>query len=159
MSDPSQAENEFGEPVEEWTLSLRRPNQELLAEKKMFEVTLACMGDGVIITDSQAKITYLNPIAEVISGWSNAEAAGLPLPQVLKLVSETTREAIEDPVTDCLRSGEVRRLGDNALLIRRNGQELFIDDTASPIFNEARDTLGPCWSFGMSPISGCSFSN
>jgi diguanylate cyclase (GGDEF)-like protein/PAS domain S-box-containing protein len=142
MSDPSQAENEFGEPVEEWTLSLRRPNQELLAEKKMFEVTLACMGDGVIITDSRAKITYLNPIAEVISGWSNAEAAGLPLPQVLKLVSETTREAIEDPVTDCLRSGEVRRLGDNALLIRRNGQELFIDDTASPIFNEARDTLG-----------------
>ncbi len=136
------AQEELEELVEERTLSLREANHELLAEKNMFQVTLDSIGDAVITTDDGAKITYLNPVAEALSGWSNSEASGLPSPEVFNIFTEATRERAEDPVANCLRSGEVRRLAGDTLLIRRDGQELSIDDTAAPIFNAARETVG-----------------
>jgi diguanylate cyclase (GGDEF)-like protein/PAS domain S-box-containing protein len=135
-------QEEVEERVEERTLSLRQANHELLAEKNMFQVTLDCIGDAVITTDKGAKITYLNPVAEALSGWSNSEASGLPSPEVFNIFTEATREPAEDPVANCLRSGEVRRLAGDTLLIRRDGQELSIDDTAAPIFNAAREMVG-----------------
>ncbi len=128
--------------LEERAASLQQANQELLAEKKMFQMTLACIGDAVITTDRSARITYLNPVAETLSGWSNSQALGLPVPEIFSIVTEATRERAEDPVANCLRSGEVTRLTGDTLLIRRDGEELSIDDTAAPIINSAKETIG-----------------
>lgn len=136
------AQDEVEERVRERTFNLQQANQKLLAETKMFQVTLACIGDAVITTDNLAKITYLNPVAEALSGWSSSEAWGLPLPEVFNIFTEATRERAEDPVAKCLSSGEVRRLAGDTLLIRRDGKELPIDDTAAPIFNAAREMVG-----------------
>ncbi len=134
--------NELEERIEERTSSLQQANQALLAEKKIFQMTLACIGDAVITTDNSARITYLNPVAEALSGWSNSEASGLPSPDVFNIFTEATRMRADDPVANCLRSGEVTRLAGDTLLIRRDGQELSIDDTAAPIIDSARGTIG-----------------
>jgi diguanylate cyclase (GGDEF)-like protein/PAS domain S-box-containing protein len=141
-SDRRKTQTERDEQVKKKNSNLRRASQRLLAEKKSLQVTLACIGDAVITTSKQARITYLNPVAEALSGWSNAEAAGLPLSQVFKIFSEAPGGFVEDPVTECLRSGEVRRLGSDTLLVRRDGQEIFIDDTAAPILDETGRTVG-----------------
>ncbi len=135
-------QQEMEERVEERTSRLRQANHELLAEKTMFQVTLDCIGDAVITTDNGAKITYLNPVAEALSGWSNSEASGLPSPEVFNIFTEASREPAQDPVANCLRSGEVSRLAGDTLLIRRDGRELSVDDTAAPIFNAAREMVG-----------------
>jgi diguanylate cyclase (GGDEF)-like protein/PAS domain S-box-containing protein len=134
--------DDLEERIKERTLTLQHANQELLAKNSMFQITLACIGDAVITTDNGAKITYLNPVAETLSGWSNTEASGLLLPEVFNILTEATREHAEDPVTNCLKSGEVTRLAGDTLLVRRDGKELSIDDTAAPIFNAAQEMVG-----------------
>jgi diguanylate cyclase (GGDEF)-like protein/PAS domain S-box-containing protein len=126
----------------ERTSELQQTNEHLLGEKELFQVTLACMGDAVITTDVRGNIKYLNPVAEKLTGWRSVEALGLPLPQVFEILVEATRKPAADPVTSCLREGKVKGLDGDTLLIRRNGQELAIDDTAAPIFNIARELIG-----------------
>ncbi len=128
--------------LEEQASSLQQANQELLAEKKIFQMTLACIGDAVITTDKSGTISYLNPVAEALSGWSNSEALGMPSSDIFNIFTEVTRTRAEDPVVNCLRSGEVTRLDGDTLLIRRDGRELSIDDTAAPIINAAKETIG-----------------
>jgi diguanylate cyclase (GGDEF)-like protein/PAS domain S-box-containing protein len=141
-ADRSKTQTEREERARKKNLNLRRASQRLLAEKKSLQVTLACIGDAVITTNERAKITYLNPVAEALSGWSNTEAAGLPLPEVFKIFSEATGTVVEDPVAGCLRSGEVRRVASDTLLVRRDGKQIFIDDTAAPILDESGHIIG-----------------
>ncbi len=129
--------------LKERVSTLQQANKELLAEKKIFQMTLACIGDAVITTDNRAKITYLNPVAETLSGWSNSEASGLESLRVFNIFTEATRKRAEDPVANCISSGEVTRLAGDTLLIRRDGQELSIDDTAAPIINAAKKPSAP----------------
>jgi len=98
-----------------------------LAER--LRITLTSIGDAVITTDASGKITFLNEVAAGLTGWTNDEAAGKPLPEVFRIVNEGTRHMAENPVTKALREGCVVGLANHTVLIAKNGQEYAIDDS------------------------------
>ena len=115
-----------------------RAQNEIAEHRERLRVTLQSLGDAVISTDFQGAVTYLNPVAERLTGWSNSEAAGAPLPEVFCIVNEETRKPAESPVAKALREGHVVGLANHTVLISRSGVEFCIDDSAAPI----RDSSG-----------------
>ncbi len=105
----------------------------LRVSHEWFSTALRSIGDAVIATDARGKVTFLNPIAETLTGWSLGEAAGRPLADVFAILSEDTRQPVESPVQKVLGQGAVVGLADHTLLIRRDGVEMAIDDSAAPI--------------------------
>jgi PAS domain S-box-containing protein len=118
--------------------ALERRTEELLQQREWFEVTLASIGDAVITTDVEGCVTFLNPVAETMTGWTSAEARGKPLTAVFNIVNEDTRQPAENPIEKVLLSGRVVGLANHTALIARDGTELSIEDSAAPI----RDTAG-----------------
>ena len=114
----------------------------LRGEKELLRVTLASIGDAVITTDRDGCITYLNPVAEQLTGWDDASVRGIAVPQVFRIISRSNLEPVRDPVTKCLRDGLVRGLANDTLLIRRDGRSLIIDDSTAPIFDSEGEILG-----------------
>jgi PAS domain S-box-containing protein len=104
--------------------------------REVFRVTLRSIGDAVITTDIEGRITYVNEVAESITGWSHNDALGQPLDRVFHIVNETTRQPVENPATRALRQGVVVGLANHTVLIKKDGQECPIDDSAAPIRNE-----------------------
>ena len=104
----------------------------LHAERERFRTTLTSIGDAVVVTDAQGRITLLNPVAQALTGWS-AEALGQPLEAVFHIVNETTRKAVENPVSQVIRLGAIVGLGNHTVLIAKDGTELAIDDSGAPI--------------------------
>jgi PAS domain S-box-containing protein len=104
--------------------------------------TLRSIGDGVISTDRESRVTFMNPVAESLTGWSAGEAAGRPLVEVCPIVSESTREPIESPVAHVLRESGVVSLPGCPLLLGRDGVERHIDDSAAPIRDETGQIVG-----------------
>jgi len=111
--------------------------------REVFRVTLRSIGDAVITTDIDGRITYINGIAESLTGWSHAEALGQPLESVFRIVNEVTRKPVENPALRALREGIVVGLANHTVLLKKDGNECPIDDSAAPI----RDELGR--------VSGC----
>jgi PAS domain S-box-containing protein len=102
-----------------------------------FKVTLASIGDAVIATDMEGRITFINEVAEKLTGWSAPEALRQPLDHVFRIVNETTRAVVESPVTKVLRMGHTVGLANHTVLLARNGEEHPIDDSAAPIRTDA----------------------
>jgi PAS domain S-box-containing protein len=96
-------------------------------------VTMASIGDGVITTDVQGRVVTLNPVAQALTGWPQSEAAGQPLATIFHIVNEDTHAAVESPATRALRDGTIVGLANHTLLVRRDGSECAIDDSAAPI--------------------------
>ncbi len=111
-------------------------------QPEWLRVTLSCIGDGVITTDNRGHVTFLNPVAEALTGWSLADAAGLKLESVFHIVNETTRSIVENPVHRALREGVVVGLANHTLLIAKDGTERPIDDSAAPIRSDSGDVAG-----------------
>jgi diguanylate cyclase (GGDEF)-like protein/PAS domain S-box-containing protein len=107
---------------------------QLFEEKERAQVTLASIGDAVLTADAEGSVTFLNSVAERLTGWRQAEAIGLPVESVIVLLNEETREPEPNLVTRCLAEGRVVSLASHALLITRDGQEFAIDDSAAPIY-------------------------
>ncbi|MHB1590293.1 MAG: EAL domain-containing protein, partial [Sulfuricella sp.] len=105
----------------------------LYAEKERALVTLQSIGDAVITTDIEGRIEFLNPVAETLTGWSTGEAIGRPLQQVFDIINELTRLPLENPVEKALRYNIIVGLANHTVLIRRDGHEVHIDDSAAPI--------------------------
>jgi PAS domain S-box-containing protein len=101
--------------------------------QERYRVTLASIGDGVISTDDQGRVVYLNRIAEQLTGWTLADAVGLPLSEVFRIIHEFTREPVENSVARVLREGKIVGLGNHTTLIARDGTERQIDDSAAPV--------------------------
>jgi PAS domain S-box-containing protein len=101
------------------------------------DVTLASIGDGVIATDPRGLITFINPVAAELTGWLGDEALGHPFGEVLRLLSEQTRQPVETPVAHVLREGVVVGLANHTVLVRRDGREIAIADSAAPIRDRA----------------------
>jgi PAS domain S-box-containing protein len=114
----------------------------LVREKELLATTLASIGDGVIVTDNQGRVSFLNGEAERLTGWSNAEAAGRPLPDVFRIVDENTRQTVESPVDKVLRIGTVVGLANHTILITKDGCEVAIDDSGAPIRHPGGQILG-----------------
>jgi PAS domain S-box-containing protein len=104
--------------------------------REIFRVTLRSIGDAVITTDTSGCVTYINGIAEKLTGWSQAEALGQPLEQVFHIVNEVSRQPVENPAVRALRQGIVVGLANHTVLIKKDGMECPIDDSAAPIRDE-----------------------
>jgi PAS domain S-box-containing protein len=114
----------------------------LTREKELVVTTLASIGDGVIVTDNQSRVTFLNPEAERLTGWSNANASGRPLSVVFRIVHERTRHVAENPVEKALRLGTIVGLANHTMLLREDGAEFLIDDSAAPIRDKDGSLFG-----------------
>ncbi|HWE00520.1 MAG TPA: PAS domain-containing protein, partial [Bryobacteraceae bacterium] len=114
---------------------------ELAAMRDWLETTLASIGDAVIATNADGKVSFMNPIAAGLTGWSTSEAIGRRLEEVFNIVNEETRAPVANPVTRVLETGRVQGLANHTMLLARNGRECAIDDSAAPIRdNSARLT-------------------
>ena len=107
--------------------------ENLLQQTEQASVILASMGDALITTDVAGTITYMNPTAERLTGWRTIEAQGQHVATVLALVSDATREPIESIPERCVREGRAVDLDEGALLVRRDGAEVAIGDSAAPL--------------------------
>jgi diguanylate cyclase (GGDEF)-like protein/PAS domain S-box-containing protein len=104
--------------------------------------TLDAIGDAVLSTDIAGRVTYLNPAAEAMTGWSRAAATGLPFDQVLHIVERETRVVVRDPMALAVRLNRPVTLTANSVLIRRDGGEVPIEDSASPIRDKEGAVIG-----------------
>jgi PAS domain S-box-containing protein len=105
-------------------------------------LTLASIVDGVIVTDTEGRVTFLNSAAESLTGWTSKDATGEPLESVFQIVSEATRGPIESPALRALRHGVLIGLGNHSVLISRDGTERTIEDSAAPIRNDKGQVAG-----------------
>ncbi len=101
-----------------------------------FRVTLSSIGDAVIATDKDGNVTFLNPVAEALTRWTSADAAGHPLVEVFRIINENTRQPAENPAERSLREGIIVGLANHTVLIGKDGHETPIDDSAAPIRGE-----------------------
>jgi PAS domain S-box-containing protein len=121
--------------------ALETKNQELQQQREWFQVTLSSIGDAVITTDALGAVTFLNPVAEAMTGWTSVDAAGVPLSNIFSIIDEVTGVAVEHPVKTVLREGRIVRIA-NASLVRRDGSVRAIEDTAAPIWDRAGTLTG-----------------
>jgi PAS domain S-box-containing protein len=120
----------------------RRAQQRSNEDRDLLRVTLRSIGDAVITTDVEGRVTYMNEVAESLTGWTPGEALGQPLDAVFRIVNEDTRKPVESPATRALRQGVVVGLANSTLLIRKDADELPIDDSAAPIKDERGHVSG-----------------
>jgi PAS domain S-box-containing protein len=117
-------------------------DQQLRKMERWLTTTLRSIGDGVIATDTEGCVTMLNPVAEAITGWKQAEATGQRFEEVFKTINEKTRKPIANPVSKSLKNGAVVNLEENGLLIAKDGRELPIDHSAAPIRDDDGKIIG-----------------
>jgi diguanylate cyclase (GGDEF)-like protein/PAS domain S-box-containing protein len=114
----------------------------LYVEKERAVVTLNSIGDAVLSTDISGNITYLNLVAETMTGWSCAQAIGKPLADVFRIIDGNTRKAARDPMEMAVEQNRAVGLTVNCILIRRDGFESAIEDSAAPIHDRAGQVIG-----------------
>jgi diguanylate cyclase (GGDEF)-like protein/PAS domain S-box-containing protein len=114
----------------------------LFNEQERAQVTLNSIGDAVMSTDVWAQVTYLNLVAEALTGWSRQDAAGRPVEEVLRLIDATTRQVAENPMALAIRENKTVALTPNCVLVRRDGVEAYIEDSTAPIHDRHGQVTG-----------------
>ncbi len=123
-------------------VDLAAANDRTAASRDLLHTTLTSIGDAVISTDAAGKVTFMNGVAQKLTGWTQAEAEGRPLQNVLTIVNEETRQPVENPAEKALREGLIVGLANHTVLISRDGGERPIDDSAAPIRNSQGVVIG-----------------
>lgn len=113
--------------------ALHAAEEVLFEEKERAQVTLNSIGDAVLVTDLRANVTYVNPVAEVLTGWKHADAVGRPLDEVFCIIDGATRQTAENPALRAMRDDRIVGLAANCVLLRRDGGESGIEDSAAPV--------------------------
>jgi PAS domain S-box-containing protein len=125
------------------SLTARDKAARLLQEQRQwFQTTLASIGDGVIATDKRGRVTFLNCVAQSLTGWNEEEAKGQPLDAVFHIINENSRQPVENPAHRVFREGTVIGLANHTILFSKHGHEFPIDDSAAPIRNELGKVSG-----------------
>jgi len=118
-------------------------NVERLQEQRdWMRTALANIGEGVLTTDIGGDVTFLNSVAESITGWTLQEAVGQPLDSIFRIINQETRQTVESPTVRALRDGKIVGLANHTLLITKDGAEHIIDDNAAPIRNDKNEVAG-----------------
>ena len=120
----------------------KRAEDRLRRSEESLQATLYSIGDGVLATDEQARVTRVNPVAEQLTGWSEAEAVGRPIGEIFRIINEETRAAAANPITRVLAEGIVVGLANHTALIARDGIERPIADSGAPIFDAQGKPVG-----------------
>jgi PAS domain S-box-containing protein len=120
----------------------RRAEADLREQGELTRTTLASIGDAVIATDLEGRVTSMNSVAESLTAWTNDAAIGRPLTEVFRVVNEATRETVENPAARAVREGAIVGLANHSILVARDGSERPIDDSAAPIRARNGDVIG-----------------
>ena len=127
---------------EDTNIRLQQANATLRISEEKLAVTLKSIGDAVLVTDAEERVTLLNPVAEQLTGWTQAEAAGRPVEEIFHIINQETRQPSVIPVKETLAHGVIRGLTNNTLLIARDGSECAIADSCAPIRNHSGQVIG-----------------
>ena len=119
-----------------------RAEEALFAEKERAQVTLNSIGDGVVCTDLAGNLTFMNAVAETLTGWPWHEAAGRPMADVLQILNSVSREAIPDPMAKAIAQNQNDTLPPNCILVRRDAIEIPIEDSVAPIRDRKGKPIG-----------------
>ena len=122
----------------------KRAEISLRESEERWSTTLASIGDAVMATDVDGQITFINSIAEALTGWTQAEAVGKPAAEVFNIINEQTRERVANPVGKVLQDKKTQGLANHTVLIRKDGTEVPIDDSAAPINEPAAGSPASC---------------
>jgi PAS domain S-box-containing protein len=114
-------------------LARQRAEEALRKQSEWLRITLSSIGDAIISTDAESRVTFMNAVAESLTGWTQSEAAGRPLTDIFQIVNERTRQPVLNPALQALEEGIVVGLANHTVLISRDGTERPIDDSAAPI--------------------------
>ena len=121
----------------------RKQMEDTLRESEhRWATTLSSIGDAVIVSDTSGHITFMNAVAEALTGWTRQEAMARPAQEVFHIVNELTREPVEAPIAKVLATGMTQGLANHTSLVRRDGSDLPIDDSGSPVRDEDGRLLG-----------------
>jgi PAS domain S-box-containing protein len=120
----------------------KRAERALQESERRWATTLASIGDAVIATDATGRITFMNGVAESLTGWTLTDAAQRPVTDVFKIVNEETRNEVDNPVAKVVEKGMVVGLANHTVLIRKDGTELPIDDSGAPIKDRGGKIVG-----------------
>jgi PAS domain S-box-containing protein len=137
LSDPCTSEK-----YEILNTLLFRANETLRENESNLEVTLNSIGDAVIATDTKARITRMNPVAELLTGWSQTEAIGHSVTEVFNIINKETRKSSTIPVLETLAKGTIQGLANHTVLISKDGSECDIADSCAPIFGKDKKVIG-----------------
>ena len=110
--------------------------------ERRYATTIRCIADCVIVTDTDMKITLMNPAAQSVTGWKQEEAVGKKLDEVCKLVEEKALVAVESPMVKAIQERVVMNLTAPVLLITKNGDKVPVEDSAAPMINEKGELTG-----------------
>ncbi len=136
------ARNVLEQRVVERTAQLAQTNEALRNSEKWLSTTLGSIGDAVIATDQGGAVTFINPVAQSLTGWTQEEARGKPLVLVFNAVSQATGQPVENPVEKVFRAGKVVGLADHTVLISRDRRKIDIEDSAAPIVTSEGERIG-----------------
>ena len=120
----------------------QRRTEELFRSEQNLRTTLASIGDGVITCDTEGRVQMMNPVAQELTGWLESDAYLRPLTDVFRIVNETTREPLENPVQKVQQLNRVVALANHTILLRKDGSEIAIDDSGAPIRRQDGQLLG-----------------
>ena len=120
----------------------RRAEDALRQQSEWLRTTLASIGDAVITTDADGRVTFMNAVAQALTGWSQTDALGHLLPEVFQIIHADTREPVDDPAMRALQTGSTVRLANHTVLLARTGEQHAVDDSAAPIRDETGATVG-----------------
>lgn len=144
-----ESKDEFGRLADSFNImasEIKNRQAEIVEQKERLAITLRCIGDGVITTDISGNITMINNVAENLTGWKPQEAMGQPLANVFNIMYEITSEQLENPVEDIfkkvIRTQNIQVMAHHTLFITKNKKELWIEDSAAPIFDEKNNVIG-----------------
>ena len=127
---------------EETNKKLQQANVTLQVSEEKLAVTLNSIGDAVIATDAEARVTRLNPVGEKLTGWTQAEAVGRPVGEIFHIINQETRQLAAIPVLETLAHGMIQGLANHTVLIARDGSECAIADSCAPIRDRDGQVVG-----------------
>jgi diguanylate cyclase len=139
--------NELGQLVSAIGVNIDVTERRILANKlsdqyELMRVTLDSIADAVITTDTKGNITWLNPVAERMTGWLNKEAKSRPIKQVFHILHQETRKPVINPVLDCIENNSISGLEEKTILISKDGVEYGIEDSVAPIYDKNHSIVG-----------------
>ncbi len=123
--------------LEQKNTDLERAAEELQRQREWLRVTLTSIGDGVIACDLEGRVTFINPVAASLTGWTAEDALGSPFRQVFVIINEKTRLPTEDILARALSERRAVAMANNTVLVARDGREIPVEDSAAPILDEA----------------------
>jgi PAS domain S-box-containing protein len=127
---------------EDTNKQLQQVNANLQISEEKYAVTLGSIGDAVLATDAQGHVTYLNAVAEQLTGWTISQASGRPADEIFRIINEETRKPAISPINETLAHGTIQSLANHTVLIARSGSECAIADSCAPIHNREGLVLG-----------------